>query len=113
MHCVVFGTNNIREATHFHDTPHCAMQRDRKEKDELTFKHTEQRQQIALRQRSELSHRDQEIAQLKQDIHQYRSMKSSESSTLKEAFRNASEKAERAPKREQGWNQDRGYEPEQ
>jgi hypothetical protein len=89
-----------------------AMQRDRKEKDELIFKHIEQRQQLALRQRSELSRRDLEIEQLKQDIHQYRTMKSGEPSKLKEEFRKASEKAERAPKREQGRNQGRGYEPE-
>ena len=89
-----------------------AMQRDRKEKDELIFKHIEQRQQLALRQRSELSRRDLEIEQLKQDIHQYRTMKSGDPSKLKEEFHKASEKAERAPKREQGRNQDRGYEPE-
>lgn len=89
-----------------------AMQRDRKEKDDLIFKHIEQRQQLNLRQRSELSCRDLEIEQLKQDIHQYRTMKSGDPSKLKEEFRKASEKAERAPKREQSRNQDRGYEPE-
>lgn len=35
-----------------------AMQRNRKEKEELIFKHIEQRQQLALRQRRELSRRD-------------------------------------------------------
>ncbi len=88
------------------------MQRDRKEKDDLIFKHIEQRQQLALRQRSELSRRDHDIEQLKQDIHQYRTMKSGEPSKLKEEFRKASENAEKAPKREQGRNQDRGYEPD-
>ena len=89
-----------------------AIQRDRKEKDELIFKHIEQRQQLSLRQRSELNRRDFEIEQLKQDIDQYRTMKPGEPSTLKEEFRKASEKPRKSPKREKGRNQDRGYEPE-
>jgi len=42
-----------------------AMQRDeRPEKDELSFKHIEQREQLTLRQRSELSRRDLEIERI-------------------------------------------------
>ncbi len=89
-----------------------AIQRDREEKDALIFKHIEQRQQLVLRQRSELSRRDLEIEQLKQDIHQYRTMKSGEPSKLKEEFRKASEKPKKSPKRGRDRNQDRGYEPE-
>lgn len=89
-----------------------AIQRDRKEKDELIFKHIEQRQQLALRQRSELNRRDLEIEQLKQDIDQYRTMKPAEPSTLKEEFRKASEKPKKSPKRGRDRNQGRGFEPE-
>ncbi|MAU41078.1 MAG: relaxase [Kordiimonas sp.] len=89
-----------------------AFQRDRQEKDELIFKHIQQRQQLSLRQRSEIHTHELEIELLRQDIQEYRNLKTDKPSKLKEEFRNASEKARKTkkPKKERG--NDRGYEPE-
>ena len=76
-----------------------AFQRDRQEKDELIFKHIQQRQQLSLRQRSEIHTHELEI---------------DKPSKLREEFRKASEKASKSRKPKRIWdkNQDRGYEPE-
>ena len=90
-----------------------AFQRDRKEKDELIFRHIEQRQQINLRQRGEIQTHDQEIELLRQDIQEYRGMKTDKSpSKMREEFRRASEKARETQRPKQERNFDRGYEPE-
>ncbi len=88
------------------------FQRDRQEKDELIFKHIQQRQQLSLRQRSEIHTHELEIELLRQDIQEYRNLKTDKPSKLKEEFRNASKKARKTkkPKKERG--NDRGYEPE-
>jgi hypothetical protein len=91
-----------------------SMQRDRKEKDELIFKHVEQRQQLTLRRRNELHRHELEMDELRQDVYQYQEMKYSSPSKLKEEFRKASEtpKRTRSAKQSQDRDQDRGYEPE-
>ncbi len=91
-----------------------AFQRDRQEKDELIFKHIQQRQQLSLRQRSEIHTHELEIELLRQDIQDYRNLKTDKPSKLREEFRQTSEKASksRKPKRIRDKNQDRGYEPE-
>lgn len=89
-----------------------AMQRDRKEKDELIYRHIEQRQQINLRERSEQNRQDLEIDQIKQDIQQYREMKTGKPSKLQQEFRKVSERSRRKPAANRKRNQDRGFEPE-
>ena len=91
-----------------------SFQRDRQEKDELIFKHIQQCQQLSLRQRSEIHTHELEIELLRQDIQDYRNLKTDKPSKLKEEFRKASEKASksRKPKRIRDKNQDCGYEPE-
>lgn len=88
------------------------MQRDRKEKNERIFKHIEQRQQLNLHQRSKQHRHDLEIEQLRQDIQEYRTIKSDKLSKLQEEFRKASEKPRRIPKAERDRNHDHGFEPE-
>ncbi|MAI62901.1 MAG: relaxase [Micavibrio sp. TMED27] len=91
-----------------------AFQRDRQEKDELIFKHIQQRQQLSLRQRSEIHTHELEIELLRQDIEDYRDLKTGKSSNLKDEYRKRSEQHEKkrkpAPKRDK--NRDRGHEPE-
>ncbi len=89
-----------------------AIQRDRKEKDELIFGHIDQRQQLKLRQRSEQHSHELEIELLRQDIQDYRSLKSGKPSNLQEAFRKASERPRRTPTINRDRDQDRGFEPE-
>ncbi len=91
-----------------------AMQRDRKEKDDLIFMHLEERKQLSLRQkRAEHSH-EREIDKLRQDIEDYRDLKTGKSSNLRDEYRKRSELYEKerkpAPKRDK--SQDRGHEPE-
>ncbi|MGC1510967.1 hypothetical protein [Ketobacter sp.] len=91
-----------------------AFQRDRQEKDELIFKHIQQRQQLSLRQRSEIHTHELEIELLCQDIEDYRDLKTGKSSNLKDEYRKRSEQHEKerkpAPKRDK--SRDRGHEPE-
>jgi hypothetical protein len=91
-----------------------AFQRDRQEKDELIFKHIQQRQQLSLRQRSEIHTHELEIELLRQDIEDYRDLKTGKSSNFKDEYRKRSEQHERerkpAPKRDK--SRDRGHEPE-
>lgn len=89
-----------------------AIQRDRTEKDELIFKHIQQRQQLSLRQRSEIHTHELEIELLRQDIQDYRNLKTDKPSKLKEEFRNASEKARKSQRPKKDRDNDRGYEPE-
>jgi len=91
-----------------------AFQRDRQEKDELIFKHIQQRQQLSLRQRSEIHTHELEIDLLRQDIQDYRNLKTDKPSKLKEEFRKASDKASKSKKAKsiRDKNQDRGHEPE-
>jgi hypothetical protein len=89
-----------------------SMQRDRKEQDALIFKHIEERQHLNVRQRSELHRHEQEMDELRQDIHEYRAMKADKSSKLREEFRKASETPRRSPTANQDRTQDRGFEPE-
>ncbi|WP_018416222.1 relaxase/mobilization nuclease domain-containing protein [Teredinibacter turnerae] len=89
-----------------------AFQRDRQEKDELIFKHIQQRQQLSLRQRSEIHTHELEIELLRQDIEDYRDLKTAMPSKLKEEFRNASEKVRKTKKMKKYRDNDRGYEPE-
>jgi hypothetical protein len=91
-----------------------ALQRDRQEKDELIFKHIQQRQQLSLRQRSEIHTHELEIELLRQDIEDYRDLKTGKSSYLKDEYRKRTEQHEKerkpAPKRDK--SRDRGHEPE-
>ncbi|MGB3620141.1 MAG: relaxase/mobilization nuclease domain-containing protein [Ketobacter sp.] len=91
-----------------------AFQRDWQEKDELIFKHIQQRQQLSLRQRSEIHTHELEIELLRQDIEDYRDLKTGKSSNLKDEYRKRSEQHEKerkpAPKRDK--SRDRGHEPE-
>ncbi len=91
-----------------------AFQRDRQEKDELIFKHIQQRQQLSLLQRSEIHTHELEIELLREDILDYRNLKTEKSCDLREEYRKKSEQQEkkRKPKRRRDKNQDRGYEPE-
>ena len=89
-----------------------AFQRDCSEKDELIFKHIQQRQQLSLRQRSEIHTHELEIELLRQDIQNYRNLKTDNPSKLKEEFRNASEKARKSKRPKKEKDNDRGYEPE-
>lgn len=91
-----------------------AFQRDRQEKDELIFKHIQQRQQLSLRQRSEIHTHELEIELLRQDIEDYRDLKTGKSSNLKDEYRKRSEQheKERKPKPKRDKSRDRGHEPE-
>ncbi len=91
-----------------------ACQRDRAEKDELIFKHIQQRQQLSLRQRSEIHTHKTEIELLRQDIQVYRNLKTENPSNLREEYRKKSEHHEKVqkPKRKRDKNQDHGHEPE-
>ncbi len=91
-----------------------AFQRDRSEKDELIFKHIQQRQQLSLRQRSEIHTHELEIELLRQDIQNYRNLKSEKSGSLREEYRKRSEQQEkeRKPRKKRDKNQNRGHEPE-
>ncbi len=89
-----------------------ALQRDRREKDEMIFTHIQQRQHLNLLQRSELHSHEMEIELLRQDIQDYRTMGSDSSSNLKDHFRKASEQSERIRKPKQDHDMDRGHEPE-
>ncbi|MEW8332584.1 MAG: hypothetical protein AB2692_16745 [Candidatus Thiodiazotropha sp.] len=88
-----------------------AMQRDRIEKDDLIFKHIEQRQQLNERQRSKQRRQTLIIGELHQDIHQYREMKSGKLSRMREDFFNASRKTEESPQSKRERKQDRDFEP--
>ncbi len=98
------GQNEVEALATFH--------RDRQEKDAMIFEHIQQRQQLNLRQRSTLRTQDQEIELLRQDIQDYRNLGANKSSTLKEEFRNASDKANKTQKPRKNKGRDRGYEPE-
>ncbi len=89
-----------------------SFQRDRKEKDELIFKHIQQRQQLSLRQRSEINTHELEIELLRQDIQDYRNLKTDQPSKLKEEFRKASEKARKTESLKKKRDNDRRHEPE-
>ena len=89
-----------------------AFQRDRKEKDKLIFKHIQQRQQLSLRQRSEIHTHELEIELLRQDIQDYRNLNTDKPSKIKEEFRKASEKASKTRKPKRDRKKDRGFEPE-
>ena len=78
----------------------------------MIFEHIQQRQQLNLRQRSTIRTHDQEIELLRQDIQAYRNIGADKSSTLKEEFRNASDKASKTQKPRKYKGKDRGYEPE-
>jgi hypothetical protein len=91
-----------------------ALQLDRQEKDELIFQHIQQRQQLSLRQRSEIHTHELEIELLLQDIEDCRDLKTGKSSNLKDEYRKQSEQHEKerklASKRDK--SRDRGHEPE-
>jgi hypothetical protein len=89
-----------------------ALQRDRAEKDELIFKHIEQRQQLERRMKSERYIHELEIEELHQDIRQYSALKAGELSKLRKDFLKASEKKRRSPKTKRGRKWDRHFEPE-
>ncbi|MEW8586849.1 MAG: hypothetical protein AB2531_13890, partial [Candidatus Thiodiazotropha sp.] len=88
-----------------------ALQRDRAEKDELIFQHIEQRQQLDLRQRNTQHHHELEMEELRQDIDQYRKMKSGKLSKLREDFLKASEKPKRTSQTRRDRKRDLGFEP--
>lgn len=91
-----------------------AFQRDRQEKDELIFRHIQQRQHLALRQRSEIHTHDLEIELLRQDIQSYRDLKSGSPSTLKNEYRKNSnpDQSKRKSRPSRDRSKDRGHEPE-
>ena len=89
-----------------------AFQRDRQEKAELIFMHIQQHQQLSLRQRSEIHTHELEIELLRQDIQDYRNLKSDKSSKLKEEFRNASKKTRKVKRPTKDRGNERSYEPE-
>lgn len=89
-----------------------ALQRDRKEKDELIFTHIQQRQHLNLRQRSELHCHELEIELLRQDIQEYRAMGSDQSSKLKEEYRKKSDQPGRPRQSARDRNTGHSYEPE-
>lgn len=91
-----------------------AFQRDRREKDELIFKHLEQRNQLSLRQKRALHTHELEIDALRQDIEEYRDLKTGKSSNLKEEYRKQSQEQnkERISRRKREKAKDRGHEPE-
>ncbi|WP_369157017.1 relaxase/mobilization nuclease domain-containing protein [Candidatus Thiodiazotropha sp. LNASS1] len=89
-----------------------AMQRDRAEKDNLIFKHIEQHQQLSQRQRNAQYRHKLEIEELRQDIYQYREMKSGKLSKLREDFLKTSEKPKRSLLLEWHRKRGRGFEPE-
>lgn len=84
------------------------------QRDELIFMHIQQRQRLSLRQRSEIHTHDLEIELLRQDIEDYRDLKTGKSSNLRDEYRKRSAQQEkerkRQPKRDK--NRDRGHEPE-
>tara|TARA_B110000858_G_C17809185_1_gene479959 strand:+ start:1310 stop:2635 length:1326 start_codon:yes stop_codon:yes gene_type:complete len=89
-----------------------AYQRDQKEKDDLIFTHIQQRQQLNLRQRSELHCHEMEIELLRQDIKTYRSMGRDKSSKLKKDYRKTNDQPRklRKPKRDRKATRDHGPE---
>lgn len=91
-----------------------SLQRDRKEKDDLIFKHIEERNQLYLRQKRFERNHEHEIDELRQDIQDYRNMKDGKSDNLRDEYRKRSEQQERerkfSPKRDK--SQNRGHEPE-
>ncbi|MCU7829163.1 MAG: relaxase/mobilization nuclease domain-containing protein [Candidatus Thiodiazotropha sp. (ex Myrtea sp. 'scaly one' KF741663)] len=89
-----------------------SYQRDRKEKDTLIFHHIQDRQQLSLRQQSEVHTHELEIELLRQDIQDYRDLGNEKHSRLREEYREASETPERPRTTSQDREQDRGYEPE-
>ncbi|PUB80274.1 MAG: relaxase [gamma proteobacterium symbiont of Ctena orbiculata] len=91
-----------------------AFQRDRQEKDELIFMHIQQRQRLSLRQRSEIHTHELEIELLRQDIEDYRDLKTGKPSNLRDEYRKRSAPQEKERKPQPKWdkNRDRGHEPE-
>lgn len=89
-----------------------AMQRDRAEKDELIFKHIEERRQLKLRIHRKIHTHELEIELLHQDIRDYRSLKTDKTSKLKAEFRKASEKARKTKRYKIERDNKRGFEPE-
>lgn len=91
-----------------------SMQRDRREKDELIFKHLNQRQHLALRERSELRPHEAEIDMLREDIKNYRDLKSGDAVSLKEQYRKKreSQDQERQSSATHEHPRKRGFEPE-
>ncbi|MEW8051126.1 MAG: hypothetical protein AB2809_12180 [Candidatus Thiodiazotropha sp.] len=87
-----------------------AMQRDRTEKDDMIFKHIEQRQQLEQRQRDEQERHELEIEELQQDIDDYRGLKSGKFSKLRAEFRKAAEK-QKSPTQTRREYKERGFEP--
>ncbi len=69
---------------------------------------------LSLCQRSEIHTHELEIELLRQDIQDYRNLKTEKSSNLRKEYRKKSEQQEkeRKPKRIRDKNQDRGHEPE-
>lgn len=91
-----------------------AFQRDRREKDELIFKHLEQRNQLSLRQKRTLHTHELEIDELRQDIEDYRDLKIGKSRQLRDEYRKRSQEQnkERISRRKRDKTKDRGHEPE-
>ncbi|MBT3011751.1 MAG: relaxase [Candidatus Thiodiazotropha sp. (ex Lucina pensylvanica)] len=85
-----------------------SYQRDRKEKDELIFHHVQQRQNLSMRQRSEIHTHELEIELLRQDIKDYRDLGTEKLPRLRKKYRDAS----KSPERKRKASQHRSYEPE-
>ena len=77
-------------------------------------KHIQQRQQLSLRQRSEIHTHEQEIELLRQDIEDYQNLKTGKSGNQRDDYRKRSEQQEkeRKPQQKRDKSQDRGHEPE-
>jgi MobA/VirD2-like, nuclease domain len=89
-----------------------ALQRDRKEKDDLIYSHIQQRQHLNLRQRSELHCHEMEIELLRQDIKQYRSMGDNKASKLKQNYRKTTEQPKKPRQPKRGHKPTRDHGPE-
>lgn len=89
-----------------------ALQRDRKEKDDLIYAHIQQRQHLNLRQRSELHCHEMEIELLRQDIKQYRSMGHNKASKLKQNYRKTTEQPKKPRQPKRGHKPTRDHGPE-
>lgn len=87
-----------------------ASRRDRKEKDQLIFRHIQERQALHLRNRKEQHQHDLEIKYLRQDLYKYRKMKFNRALNLKKEFDKVSSKQRRTPK--QSKTRGPGFEPE-
>lgn len=87
-----------------------ASRRDRKEKDQLIFRHIQERQALHLRNRKEQHQHDLEIKDLRQDLYKYRKMKFNRELNLKKEFDKVSSKQGKTPK--QSKTRGPGFEPE-